>query len=124
MSLQRTNTIMKKTTHLLWAAALAVAGTINALAADPQLTSWFTANSGLYARLYQTDLARTNGTTLTTWSNPSATLNQSVPTYRGVQEVSYSSNWIYLRTTGLGQHIMGPWYDNAAHYLPSPCFST
>ena len=34
--------------------------------------------------------------------------------YRGVQEVSYSSNWIYLRTTGFGQHIMGPWYDNAA----------
>ena len=83
-------------------------------AADPQLTSWFTNNTGLYARIYQTDTARTNGTTLTTWSNPSATLNQSVPTYRGVQEVSYSSNWIYLRTTGLGQHIMGPWYDNAA----------
>ena len=99
--------------HLFVGAALALTS-LTGLAADPQLTSWFTNNTGLYARLYQTDLARTNGTTLTTWANPANTLRQTIPAYRGVQEVSYSSNWIYLRTTGLGQHIMGPWYDNAA----------
>lgn len=45
---------------------------------------------------------------------PGEHLAQTIPAYRGVPEVSYSSNWIYLRTTGFGQHIMGPWYDNAA----------
>ena len=96
-------------------AALLALGFVTTLrAADPQLSSWFTANSGQYARIYQTDLARTNGTTLTTWANGNGSLSQTIPAYRGVQEVSYSSNWIYLRTTGFGQHIMGPWYDNAA----------
>ena len=100
--------------QLFVGAALLALTSLTGLAADPQLTSWFTANAGLYARIYQTDLARTNGITLTTWANPMGTLSQSIPTYRGLQEVSYSSNWIYLRTTGLGQHIMGPWYDTAA----------
>jgi len=83
------------------------------LRADPQLTSWFTVHSGAYARIYSTDLTRTNGASLTTWTNGSTI--QSLPAYCGVQEVYSSSNWVYIRTTGLGSFVMGPWYLNAAH---------
>ncbi|MEM7391524.1 MAG: YHYH protein, partial [Verrucomicrobiota bacterium] len=39
--------------------------------------------------------------------------NQAMPTYPGVHEISYSADWVYIRTTGLGGHIMGPWYLDA-----------
>ena len=41
--------------------------------ADPQLTSWFTANSGKYARIYSSAANQTSGTTSTTWSRGSGT---------------------------------------------------
>ena len=80
--------------------------------ADPQLASWFTTDSGQYARIYETTAAQTAGSYVTTWSNSSFT--QSLPAYSGVQEVDYSTDWVYLRSTGLGFHIMGPWYLDAA----------
>jgi hypothetical protein len=92
--------------------ALALMGAINNGLADPQLTSWFTADSGQYARLYETTAAENAGAFVTTWSNSSFT--QSLPAYSGVQEIDYSSNWVYLRSSGLGFHIMGPWYLNTA----------
>lgn len=79
---------------------------------DPQLTSWLTTDSGQYARIYETTAEETAGTYLTTWSNTSFT--QSLPAYSGVQEIDYSTDWVYIRSTGLGFHIMGPWYMNAA----------
>ena len=82
--------------------------------ADPQLSTWQTTNSRKYARVYLTDSDATSGTAYTTWSNPSGNLVQSLPVYAGVQQISYSTNWIYIKTSGLGGHIMGPWYDNAA----------
>ncbi len=84
-----------------------------ALRADSQLTSWFTTDSGRYARIYTTDAAKSSQTTVTTWTN--GTTSQSLPAYCGIQEVDYSSNWIYIRSTGLGSHIMGPWYLDAQH---------
>ncbi|MEO8616544.1 MAG: multicopper oxidase domain-containing protein [Luteolibacter sp.] len=48
--------------------------------ADPQLTSWFTANSGIYARIYQSTANETAGTG-----------TQSTPTYADVSEVNYSA---------------------------------
>lgn len=80
--------------------------------ADPLIDSWFTTYSGRYARLYTTDAALNSGTTSTTWSRGSIT--QSSPAYSGVQSLYSSPNWIYLRTTGLGSHVMGPWYLGAA----------
>lgn len=85
---------------------------LNSGFADPQLTSWFTSQSGKYARIYQTSAEQSAGDSLTTWSNSSFT--QGLPAYSGVQEVDYSADWIYLRSTGLGFHTMGPWYLNAA----------
>lgn len=86
---------------------------IGSLHADPQLTSWFTTDSGRYARIYTTDATKASQTTSTTWTN--GTTSQALPAYCGVQEVDYSSSWIYIRSTGLGSHIMGPWYLDAAH---------
>jgi hypothetical protein len=73
--------------------------------ADPQLTSWFTAGSTKYARIYTSTANRTAGISTTTWTG------QTSPTYAGVHEISYSPNWIYIRNSGLAPYIMGPW-DN------------
>ncbi len=88
--------------------------------ADPQLTSWYTVNSSRYARIYENSANETAGTTSTTWSRGSGT--QASPTYADVNEVSYSASWVYIRTTGLASHIMGPWYINAAKTTNFPNF--
>ncbi len=80
---------------------------------DPRTNSWFTTYSGKYARVYTNDASKTSGNAVSTWSNGSQ--NQSLPAYCGVQEVYSSSNWVYLRTTGLPSHTMGPWYLNSGH---------
>ncbi len=100
------------------AAGFLAAGTFAEAQSDPRLTSWFTDRSTQLARLYQTDAAKTSGTSVTTWTN--GTHNQSAPAYCGVQEVSASADWVYFRTTGLGSHVMGPWYLNAARTATFP----
>ncbi len=85
-------------------------------AADPHLDSWFTANSGKYARVYTNDANKTAGASLTTWGNGSQ--NQTLPAYAGVQEIYSSPTWVYIRSTGLGSHIMGPWLNGAFPNLP------
>lgn len=81
-------------------------------AADPYVDSWFTANSGKYARLYQTVADETAANSVTTWSRGQGT--QSSPVYAGVREVSSSASWVYIRSSGLPSYTMGPWYLNAA----------
>ena len=81
-------------------------------AEDAQINSWFTDNSGKYARLYQTVADETAANSVTTWSRGSGV--QSSPVYAGVREVSYSANWVYIRSSGLPSYTMGPWYLNAA----------
>ncbi len=98
----------------------AFATSLVALAGDPQLESWQTTNTRRYARIYETDAARLAGTTVTTWSR--GTTAQSTPSYAGVIQVSSSTNWVYLRSSGLGTHVMGPWYLNAAHTQNFPSF--
>ncbi|MDB6028533.1 MAG: hypothetical protein JWM68_4756 [Verrucomicrobiales bacterium] len=78
---------------------------------DPHISSWITNYSGKYARLFQTDAQLAGGLSKTTWTNGS--LSQSLPVYSGVQEIYSSSNWVYVRSTGLGSHTMGPWYNDA-----------
>ncbi len=102
-------------------AALAGAAFVStAAAAEPQLESWQTANTRRYARIYETDAARLAGTSVTTWTR--GTTSQTTPSYAGVIQVSYSANWVYLRSSGLGTHVMGPWYGNAAHTQPFPSY--
>lgn len=80
-------------------------------ATDPRTNSWYTQNSTRYARIYTTDTDKTNGVSVTTWSNGQQ--SQTTPAYAGIQEVYSSASWVYIRSTGLGGHIMGPWYNDA-----------
>jgi len=91
---------------------VAILTTSAGLQAQPIIDSWFTTNSGRYARIYTSDANKAAGNAVTTWSN--GTQSQNTPAYAGVQEVYSSGNWVYLRTTGLGSHVMGPWYLNVA----------
>lgn len=87
---------------------------------DPRITSWLVSPSRQYARIYESDAAKNAGTAVTTWSRAQGV--QSVPSYAGVMQVSYSDNWVYLRSSGLGYHVMGPWYLDAAHTRNFPNF--
>jgi hypothetical protein len=111
---------MKTPSFVCLALLLGSASTAFAQANDPQINSWLADASGNYARLYQTDAAKSAGTASTTWSRGSGT--QSSPAYAGVTQVQYSTNWVYLRSTGLGYHVMGPWYGDAAHTQNFPNF--
>ncbi len=84
-----------------------------ALAQDPRTNCWFTTYSGQYARIYTNSSMQTAGTALTTWSNTDQ--SQLLPAYCGVQEVYSSTNWIYVRSTGLASYTMGPWYLDSEH---------
>src|SRR5262245_50652505 len=88
------------------------------VAADPGVESWFTQYSGKYARLYPTTADLNSGNAVLTCSR--RTLSQSLPAYCGVQEVYSSSNWVYIRTTGLAGYVMGPWYLNPARTMLFP----
>ena len=85
--------------------------------ADPQITSWFTLDSGKFAQIYRTVAEKNSGQTEMTWSNGRQI--QSRPAYCGVQEILSSSNWIYVRSTGLGSQIMGPWQNGWFPNLPT-----
>jgi hypothetical protein len=98
---------------------LSLLAAVNA-SADPQLTSWHTADSGQYARLFQSTAAETAGTVSKTWSRGTGV--QSSPTYAGVSKIVYSNDWVYIRATGLASHIMGPWYLDAAKTQNFPNF--
>lgn len=119
----RTVTPRLKPPHPAFLAALAllsVVGASRTALADPQLSSWFTADSGQYARLYESTAAETAGTVSKTWSRGQGV--QSSPTYSGVHQIDSSTNWVYIRTTGLASHIMGPWYLDAAKSQNFPNF--
>jgi hypothetical protein len=83
-----------------------------AVRADPQITSWYTTYATRYARIYTTEANLVSGSSVTTWTNDTQT--QSLPAYSGVQGIAYSGSWVYISTTGLGSHIMGPWYLNSS----------
>jgi YHYH protein len=104
----------------LLTAALALSA-ITALA-DPQVSSWFTMDSTNVARVYLNDQMKASGQTVATWHNWQ--MSQSQPAYCGVQEILSSANWLYVRSTGLGSHVMGPWYGNTEHTRPFPNLPT
>jgi hypothetical protein len=105
-------------THLLQALFLLAA--CASFATDPYVDSWYTVNSGKYARLYQSTADETANTSVTTWSRGQGT--QSSPVYAGVREIYSSTNWVYIRSSGLPSYVMGPWYLNAAKTMNFPNF--
>ena len=106
--------------HRSLTALLLLATTASSLHADPQLTSWFTAKSGQYARVYQNTAAETASTKSATWIRGQGT--QTNPAYADVSEINYSTSWVYIRTTNLASHVMGPWYLDAAKTTNFPNF--
>src|ERR1700758_769453 len=85
--------------------------------ADPQITSWFIADSGRFAQIYRTDAERASGQAETIWSNGRNVQGQ--PAFCGVQQIVSSANWIYVRSTGLGSQIMAPWLNGRFPNLPT-----
>ena len=87
--------------------------------ADPILTSWFTENSGMLARVIQGKANATLTTPVTTWPsagvsnlNENAT-SQSMPAYSDIQRIRYTSTDVYINANGLASYTMGPWYSSA-----------
>lgn len=80
--------------------------------ATPQADSWFTGTAGTYARIYPTTNSLALNAPVTTWSRGSVT--QAAPAYAGIQLVCASTNWVYVRASGLAGYPMGPWYLDAA----------
>ena len=110
---------------LIFAVAMAALRTASANdTVDPRTNSWLTTYSSQYARIYTSDVNKTNGVSVTTWTNTTGGTIQTLPVYCGVQEVYSSSNWVYIRSSGLASHVMGPWYLNAAHTQAFPNYPT
>ncbi len=107
---------MKTNSVQIALALVAVVFATKAFAADPYVDSWLTTYTSKYARIYTNDAMKASGTALTTWNNGSQ--NQSSPAYAGVQGIYSSASWLYLKTSGLGQHTMGPWLNGAFPNLP------
>ncbi len=108
---------MKKAIHALFTfPALAAVFIHPGAFAATQTNCWLTTYSGQYARIYTNDAMQAAGTTLTTWSNGFQT--QANPAYCGIQEIYSSSNWVYIRSTGLASYTMGPWQNGSFPNLP------
>ena len=81
------------------------------LQAEPILTSWYTAGSGRYARIWATQAQETTErggggrTSLSTWDSAdySGVIvgDQTLPVYAGIQGISYSDTYVYIKATGL-----------------------
>jgi hypothetical protein len=80
--------------------------------ADPRITSWLTANSTQYARVYETASDKAAGNAVSTWPRSGLTNGgggQATPAYSDIQRVSYSTNYVYVSTSGLPSYVMGHW---------------
>ena len=87
------------------------------LQANPLLSSWFTAPSGQYARIYEDNDAVANQTPVTTWNRGLGV--QVDPVYAGITEISHTTTDVYIRTSNLGFHVMGPWYGGNNNLFPN-----
>lgn len=98
---------------ILMPAALLFAG--STALADPILTSWYTQNSTVYARVIQSG-SLTNP--VTTWpssgvtNNNTGTAAQTLPVYADVQRIRYTATDVYINANGLASYTMGPWFTN------------
>ncbi|MGB6221358.1 sulfatase-like hydrolase/transferase [Haloferula sp.] len=89
------------------------------LLADPITSSWFTDLSGQYARVYPSVTEENAIEPQTSWNHPNGGASQPSPTYAGVSEVSTTDSDLYIRTSGLAFHVMGPWYGGNGNLFPN-----
>lgn len=81
-------------------------------ASDPRITAWLTMNSAKYARVYETAADRSSGNAVTIWPRAGLTNGgggQATPAYSEIQRVVYSTNYVYITTSGLPGYTMGHW---------------
>ena len=101
--------------------------------AEPLVSSWYTEEGGSYARIWQSitdEITEKEGGTVTSVTTWDADLiegrpmigAQTSPVYAGIQGVSYSTDYVYVKATGLAVHTMGPWYDDAEKTQAFPSF--
>jgi arylsulfatase A-like enzyme len=84
---------------------------------SPLESSWFTyAEGAKFARIYRTQADALAGNAVSTWLPSGMVLNgaQTNPAYAGIQSVRVSANWVYITSSGLANHTMGPWYFDEA----------
>lgn len=94
------------------------------LHAEPILTSWFTQNSTVFARVIQTRSTSTptvNTTPVTTWPTAGITngntggLAQTAPVYADVQRIRYTATDVYINSSGLASYTMGPFLTSGTN---------
>jgi hypothetical protein len=107
---------MLKQIALIVVGTLFLGAELSAQSIDPRTNCWLTTCAGKYARIWTNSTMEAAGNTVTNWSNGANT--QSSPAYCGIQEVYSSTNWIYVRSTGLASYIMGPWMNGNFPNLP------
>ena len=109
-----------KTNHTAGALGILLALAAAAHAGDPRTNCWFTTQAGQYARIYTNQTAALANNSVTTWKPGGRIVygTQTNPVYAGVQSIRVSSNWVYIRSTGLASYTMGPWQNGAFPNLP------
>lgn len=84
--------------------------------ANPIITSWYTKQSGVYARVIQSSAITTPKTM---WPDAGVTNNntggtaQTLPVYADVQRIRYTTTDVYINANGLASYTMGPWFTNS-----------
>lgn len=119
-------------TQKLLPSALLLAGLTQLASAEALIDSWHTADSGGYARIWATQAQESTErgggalSSLTTWDSADYTGvsigDQPLPVYAGVQGISYSADYVYIKSTGLATNTMGPWFLNATQTTAFPSF--
>ncbi len=107
----------KKQLSRTFAGVLGLLITTAPLDATPLISSWFTDLSGRYARIYEDNDAVANQTPVTTWNRGEGV--QEVPVYAGITEIAATEADVYIRTSNLGFHVMGPWYGGNNNLFPN-----
>jgi hypothetical protein len=112
-----------KTKYLLQTFALTIVSAHFAFraCADSLINSWITDSSSQYVRLYTNNAAKLNDRSSTTWTISSVdgtnvSNSQALPVYAGVQAIYSSSNWVYIRSSGMPGQTLGP----LGAYSPAP----
>jgi hypothetical protein len=84
----------------------ATQNTVSGSSTVPAITQWLTKYANTYAKVISE--SNVSAGAQTTWSGTTS------PVDADVQQVRYSSDYVYVNVPGLASHIMGPWYLDAA----------
>ncbi|MCH6258555.1 YHYH protein [Puniceicoccaceae bacterium K14] len=86
-------------------------------AESPLLEAWPTSGSSEFAAVFETNESEGEVIIWPSESlrNTNTNGGQEIPVLADVQRVEHSDDWVYVYSTGLASHRMGPWYfDNGS----------